>query len=638
MFTGISAKNFRSFEECEFSSGRLNFVLGPNSSGKSSIMQILRIFIQTAEAAESNESSDWQYLNPIVISTEDVTVLDPRELFSDAIKKTPNAEKKMEITARFKIEDISGTLTRRAREASNEVLFAMRFLSSDLNRKLFQQIYSISFDTVPGSLDSEKGFEASVLSAVRQLIEAKIEQKTPSQSTPVLEVFPDLQFNKYSSNDFLNNLHQNAGLSIVRRLANTSRPKILGNRSSRRDVENEVDKETSDVISALLAILSMVFMRRKIDSQIKKSGEISLSVELEMSSGLNSQDDPIKISKIAIRLGDITMFEVTNSTDGINVNCYWVDMEASVKQLKVSDLNKEIYTLRTGLFIFKSFQLGRNMIDANVSLERNLFRVVNQRGHLAGDYRLCFALDILDFCRSMLSRLRFFSVGPHRMKPSPIYALAESSSKSDFTHDLIKKFARKGGASQRKYIDALSRLSNELGFQIRVDKKTEAVYSIDVASSRSLDLFHPISSVGFGIAHVLPILQCFALVDSLYADDSCMVYIEQPEAHLHPKLHTDIADMLLRLALRRDKVKLIIETHSDHLLNRVARRMRDEAKRVSRGESWIGNVKVYYVDKDRTSGISKIQRLPLTERGDFELPFDFLEDHVHNIAGNIPPL
>ena len=65
--------------------------------------------------------------------------------------------------------------------------------------------------------------------------------------------------------------------------------------------------------------------------------------------------------------------------------------------------------------------------------------------------------------------------------------------------------------------------------------------------------------------------------------------VEQPEIHLHPKAQMCIADFLLATVLR-DK-SIIVETHSDHIINRVIRRMMEDS-------NFYELVKILFVDQD----------------------------------------
>lgn len=75
--------------------------------------------------------------------------------------------------------------------------------------------------------------------------------------------------------------------------------------------------------------------------------------------------------------------------------------------------------------------------------------------------------------------------------------------------------------------------------------------------------------VGIGVSQVLPVLV------GAYASQNQIIAIEQPEIHLHPALQADLGDLFLQSALGAGKNHFLIETHSEHLLLRVMRRMRE---------------------------------------------------------------
>jgi predicted ATPase len=75
--------------------------------------------------------------------------------------------------------------------------------------------------------------------------------------------------------------------------------------------------------------------------------------------------------------------------------------------------------------------------------------------------------------------------------------------------------------------------------------------------------------VGVGISQVFPVI--VAALD----DSSKLTIIEQPELHIHPRLQVELGDLFIK-AIQKDKC-LIIETHSEHLLLRIMKRMRKYA-------------------------------------------------------------
>jgi predicted ATPase len=68
------------------------------------------------------------------------------------------------------------------------------------------------------------------------------------------------------------------------------------------------------------------------------------------------------------------------------------------------------------------------------------------------------------------------------------------------------------------------------------------------------------TNVGFGITYTLPVI-----VAILAAKPGSLLIIENPEAHLHPKGQAQMGELLARAA--SIGIQVIIETHSDHVLN-----------------------------------------------------------------------
>jgi len=68
------------------------------------------------------------------------------------------------------------------------------------------------------------------------------------------------------------------------------------------------------------------------------------------------------------------------------------------------------------------------------------------------------------------------------------------------------------------------------------------------------------TNVGFGLTYSLPIV-----VACLASPRGALLLLENPEAHLHPQGQAALGDLIARAA--NDGVQIIVETHSDHLLN-----------------------------------------------------------------------
>jgi predicted ATPase len=79
-----------------------------------------------------------------------------------------------------------------------------------------------------------------------------------------------------------------------------------------------------------------------------------------------------------------------------------------------------------------------------------------------------------------------------------------------------------------------------------------------------------LTDVGFGISQILPVIVlCF------YVPEGSVVILEQPEIHLHPAVQAGLADVLID-AIKLRRIQVLVESHSEHLLQRLQRRIAEE--------------------------------------------------------------
>jgi len=136
-----------------------------------------------------------------------------------------------------------------------------------------------------------------------------------------------------------------------------------------------------------------------------------------------------------------------------------------------------------------------------------------------------------------------------------------------------------------------------------------------------------LTDVGFGVSQILPVLVALA-----YANEGDTVLLEQPEIHLHPAVQSGLADIMIEAALARN-VQVIVESHSEHLLARLQRRMAEH--NVLHGlELTPEDVAVYFVDYH--NGQSKIQHLEMDIFGNIaNWPKDFFGDRGAEILASL---
>jgi hypothetical protein len=106
------------------------------------------------------------------------------------------------------------------------------------------------------------------------------------------------------------------------------------------------------------------------------------------------------------------------------------------------------------------------------------------------------------------------------------------------------------------------KLTSHVGIEGRSDNPTEIGLLVGRILNSEIEDLVNIADVGFGVSQVLPVL-----VALLVAEPGQLVYIEQPELHLHPRAQVKLAEMLAEAANRG--VRVVVETHSSLLIQGV---------------------------------------------------------------------
>jgi predicted ATPase len=123
--------------------------------------------------------------------------------------------------------------------------------------------------------------------------------------------------------------------------------------------------------------------------------------------------------------------------------------------------------------------------------------------------------------------------------------------------------------------DRLQTMGLIQSFEVKRLGKNRKEYEVLVRTSSSLPQVK-LTDVGFGVSQVLPVI-----VESFFVPRRSIVIFEQPEIHLHPKVQAELADLFIAAIRAREDgeprgCQFIIESHSEHFLRRLQRRIAEE--------------------------------------------------------------
>lgn len=163
----------------------------------------------------------------------------------------------------------------------------------------------------------------------------------------------------------------------------------------------------------------------------------------------------------------------------------------------------------------------------------------------------------------------------------------------------------------------LKRLGLIHGLRVRSIEEANSIFEIRVQRSAGGVEAH-LPDVGFGVSQVLPVL-----VLCYYVPAGSTIILEQPEIHLHPAVQSGLADVLIEV-WRKRKIQVILESHSEHFLRRLQRRIAEE--KVS-----IDEVSLYFCRANQDE--SHLDSLELDEYGNItNWPENFFGDEFGEIA------
>lgn len=299
----------------------------------------------------------------------------------------------------------------------------------------------------------------------------------------------------------------------------------------------------------------------------------------------------------------------------------------------ILSIKQNISSLRDSKFLFggELFNFGKQKDLLHHNSDDNVIKIgIN-------DFELNIIADNLDAKESSISShnianlneidflndIDFIYLSAERFGPRPSFDISNDSEKvdvgiygqfalsaylknqdkpvnnSEFAEFIFSDLIEDGNKINGMFTEALVREAMRRvcpGITIKVQEALEIDRVYNTFQSGS-EIIRPVN-VGFGVSYLLPIIISASIIKP-----GGILIVENPEVHLHPAAQSSLIKILC--ALSKTGVQVIIETHSDHIINGVRVYAKDnefgEADNVIYSlteDKGIRNVKEIHVDED----------------------------------------
>ena len=199
-------------------------------------------------------------------------------------------------------------------------------------------------------------------------------------------------------------------------------------------------------------------------------------------------------------------------------------------------------------------------------------------------------------------------IGPFRDVPNRTYSSrgntksSKNGIKGELTYQLLL----------RDYLYNEGKLINKVnnwyeksfdGWGLKINSSSQPDYKIELKRSNP-EFSINLRDVGEGMSQVLPMVVS-AFMDN---ENETLTILEQPELHLHPAAHGDLAELFAN-SIKNTKNKFLIETHSNNFVLRLRRL-------IAQGDLDNNTVALYYVEYDSESNTSSSRKIDILKNGD----------------------
>lgn len=299
---------------------------------------------------------------------------------------------------------------------------------------------------------------------------------------------------------------------------------------------------------------------------------------------------------------------------------YVYDKDSTIVfHILTDDVKEQVFKLQ-----YDQSQTKPTLIElANAEVNGN--SIMDTSGNSMGDFNSDFSSDFdislsrLNDYPSLMALRNIHYVSANRLAASYREPLDENATKlhPDGSNVLSVLWNHRETGFLKEVEDLMDKILDGAEIHIEISAN-ELVFTLNSAKDNTL--FKPVN-VGYGHGYVLSVITSLVI-----AKNNETLIVENPEAHLHPAAQAKLMNVIINYAIKKN-LQVLVETHSDHILNTALLAVKNEDWRLSMKDLQI----LFFSGKQGVDGHfeSMVQNLEITKDGHIlNPPMHFFEQYA----------
>ena len=543
MLTGIGLRNFKAFgdEIQEAPLSKITLIYGPNSGGKSSIIQALLLLRQSMDipmrgVVPIGSSKRW-----LIPMGEDVDLgkfetlvhkhESNRNLFIRVAYDRPIPPiSKVELDMTFVVPESRGTDTR-----SSAILSNLKYRVVNGDEELFEASSTYEYDKESIAWSTDFRIEGAYSGSDRVYSVERARNFLPRLTLSELqkELHNEIENKRNDTGELKERIEE----LEARRARHCHSKKESQNLRKRA---NELEWEQEWWLDEIHNTLQLGSRRRRIGLHVEQEWEVR---EQELEHTLD-------------RLQELYVWQLENpNIRKDELDTLKLNLQQTKQTVKAYEQAYEYRGSRRNNLSLSRPDLARSM--RRLWDDRELRKL---RANWVPSPEELLASTVENIPEEYEDQLRLLThLGPNRNEPQRLYMVSGGFKDSSGVRGENTVHILHRNEEVRNRVDEYFK-----DFGIPYSLRVEDLKTAGVAVQISLNDIRTepptsvtIADVGFGISCILPII-----VEGVASPKGSIICVEQPELHLHPKLQAELAELMVETALKDDK-QWIVETHSE---------------------------------------------------------------------------